>query len=245
MKASIKSKRQRVFILFSTFTLGGLMVLSSCAPLYLPNSIYVPMVEEQGDINATASVGNNGYNLQAGIALTDYLLVMGGLAGANNGKSGEEETNHSFWEFGLGYYTELDQNIRFNILAGYGWGNTLALQDPYADPSALTYQVSGEYSRVFLQPAICLVKKDFELSFISRFSYVDFPTIASGCGLQNITADNMMFMEPVVNIIVGWRNVKFYAQTGFSLPYDNNKAFQHQAFIIASGALINLKLKKN
>lgn len=213
----------------SYFFISAIVILTvtSCKSSYVPNAANTPLLSEKGDFKVAINGGTSGVDPQLSYAVTNHLGVIA------NGSFKKENSNgnkHSFAELGLGYFTKLGENFRFETFGGIGKGDYTFLDDN--GPEDLTLN-NVELTRYFVQPTIGITTDVFDGSFTPRFVLAN---IADSSG-----KDNGLFVEPVVTGKVGYKYIKAIVQLGLSIPLDNSNAnFNHQPLLLSLGLQFNI-----
>jgi hypothetical protein len=222
----------------------SLIILSSCAPVYVPNIRNSPMFTKGGEFQAAVQVGN-GWDGQAAASLTNHIGVMANYSyinrpRTNTSSSGTQSKNnnylrHTYYEGGLGYFHN-DEKMFFEIFAGYGRGKGSSY-DHYDFFGSGDTEATGEYQRYFIQPAFGLNKGTFNVSFVPRVSIVDFTKFSNGSVTVTDNASSVVFFEPAVVSRVNMSDNHFYFtfQGGLSTYIDRKPNFDHRAFQMSCG----------
>lgn len=106
---------------------------------------------------------------------------------------------------------------RFEIYGGFGRGNYLR-QDNYS-----TFNVNC--IRFFIQPAIGMTSRYFDLSLASRFTFADYldgsyETPGGGyIGNIDLSGESRFSMQPALTAKIGIEYVKAVIQLGCSIPF--------------------------
>lgn len=213
------------------FTSVALLIcaFNSCAPVYSPNAINVPMFTQLHDASVQGSAGTISSDLQAAYSpLNNFGVMVNGsyYEGANR--------NFDFIEGGAGYYGSIDKTARFEFYGGYGHGNTTIL-----NTVIFSDQVSASYHRFFFQPSIGAKTDVFEGAFSTRVCYVN---------LYNINVNNLsgsasaIYVEPVITAKVGYKYAKFFVQAGLSLQTNQLLSYYSNPFLLNAG--LNLSFSR-
>ncbi|NVO02342.1 MAG: hypothetical protein HXX09_06525 [Bacteroidetes bacterium] len=188
----------------------------SCAPLYAPNAINVPLFSEKGEIQANISGGRNGYDLMTAYSITDHLAVM--LNGQYQNRTREnvnvstkDYRQRTFGEAGFGYYMKLNEKTRFEAFGGGGLGNAAS----YVENGLTDVRANGEYSRFFIQPSIGKTSDIFDVAFSLRFGYVNLYNFNKEYQDLHFTPYTYL-IEPMTTFRIGYKYVKFFIQVGAS-----------------------------
>lgn len=211
------------------FVLGILVIISSCNPTYLPNTINSPIFSNKGEFQTRMIGGASGFNPQFSYALTHHWGVM--LNGSFFNPADEFNVHHptTLVELGTGLYSNTNGWFVYEIFTGFGGGQSYGNIE--IDPGN-TILSNSNYSRFFIQPALGVVTEFFDMSLATRFVALDvIPEVAT------TLRTSQGFFEPALSLAVGFRYVKLHAQMGFSLPMgdQNNLAFQYQPFMFNTG----------
>ena len=234
MKTTIK------LVLISILALS----VASCKIMYIPNSQNVPMMEEKGDLKV--DIGTK--DLQVAFGLTDHVGIMvNGYYNRNDWSvsSGTIEivenkylTNRSLIEGGLGYFTTLGNDGRFEVYGGAGYGGFDYNYD-LLDNGILSE--SNKFGintmRIFLQPALGFQTDIVGFAFSTRLASVNFSNVEyTGYdetelvteGLNELEDNMFLFVEPALTLRIGFR----YAQLQLQ-PYYN--------FLVSGPSSINAR----
>lgn len=210
----------------AVWSLGiGAIYLSSCAPMYIPNKVNIPLLSHAGELQVGAFGATSGLDPQVTYAITNHVAVMAN-GSFRNDEPDSTTTNyhkHSFGELGVGYYKQLSDNLRFEVFAGYGGGNIEAL---YSN-SLFSDYAKTKIKRFFIQPDVGFTTKVVDPGLAMRFVIVN-ATQAN----QNITR---AFLEPAVSLKAGFEYIKFVFQAGLSIPFQNDNMIEQEPFIAAVG----------
>lgn len=212
------------------------VVLSSCAPVYVPNLRNSPMFTSKGEFQGSVQIGN-GIEAQGAVALSDHIGLIANYSYINNME--EIESNdyhrHRLYEGGIGYFANSDEMI-FEFYSGYGKGEGSSYESFYFAGSQ-TIQATGMYERYFFQPAFGFNKKAFHFSFASRFSVVNFLEFSNSAGTFQDDRPSIVFFEPAaIGRFNMMNNHMFYTfQTGFSTAIGQEKYFDHRGFQVSMG----------
>jgi len=219
-----KKVHNRILLLCLTVILG------SCAPAYVPNSLNTPMFSNKGDIHVNINTGISGFDPQLSYAVTDNIGIMlnGSFLSATSDSS-DNFHKHQFLEIGTGYYRKIGTSGRFETFGGLGYGRVKAeyendLWQSHADVDNI---------RIFIQPSIGVASDVFDGSFSSRFVVVNmYQESGSAYGI---------FAEPALTGKLGYKYVKALFQLGLSLPlHSGDIEFNHQPFIFSVGMQANI-----
>lgn len=225
-----------------------LLLTSSCASVYLPNTHNTPMFRESGEFQGSVYAAA-GVDVQAAYAVTDHIALMGNYSFLSSKQTDEELQNpdytrkNSFWEGGLGVF-EATKNTRYELYAGYGMGTGTSASQYYFFYSDFGQQkivATGNYSRIFIQPAIGTNHKNFNLTFAPRFTVVKFSDFTSSGITREPDEKPQLFAEPALSskfTIVG--NLEGVLQLGITLGFPNDVYFEYESFQASAGIQLHL-----
>lgn len=207
-----------------------LLVATSCAPIYIPNSRNSPMFTKGGEFQGSFSV-LNGLEGQAAVSITNHIGVIGNYSYINRDDldpDTKEILRHKVYEGGVGYFYN-EQKTFFEVFAGYGRGEGNSYDD-YSFLGSSSIQAKGKYERYFIQPAIGVNKKSMHFAFVPRVSLVDFTEFSGTNTTLEIKEDPYVFFEPAfVGRVNTMENRLFFTfQVGFSTPIDREPFFDHR-----------------
>lgn len=217
--------------------------LIGCAPAYIPNAVNVPLLSNQGQFQGSAYSGTSGYDIQTSYALTGNLgLMANGSFYSNTDDSTGNYSKRNFFEGGAGYYKAFGGSGRVEAYGGYGQG-TSTYRNSYDLFGPQEVIATGNYRRFFIQPSIGTATDFFDAAISLRTCYVNFYQIRSGDLSLDRTVDGI-FMEPVITARLGYKQVKFLAQMGYSLPLGQDVEMFWQPFLFNLGLIIDLGKKE-
>jgi hypothetical protein len=248
-----------------TLTLSIIILCSSCAVVYFPNTRNAPMFSGKGEFQASVSTGL-GSNLQTAYAITNHIGIM-----ANGMSTTRNMTfyggQHQYGEFGIGYY----QNIKTkkveslfyaDVFGGYGKGNVDVYDDGGPKTLVTHSWFQGSYQKFFIQPCIAFKfnqteKVQFHISLVDRLSFVDVSGIsglASSASKNKASATPIafnktvyFFHEPSFVVKAVLREFYITSQIGLNLPYKDyidHFTYNPIQLSIGIGILLNFKKKK-
>ncbi|MGE5357250.1 MAG: hypothetical protein ACM3PT_13545 [Deltaproteobacteria bacterium] len=229
MKKSIKIIHR---VLIGFFLLIQLGFFQSCSSLYIPPAINTPLFSEKGEFQAGISVGQL-YSSDINLSYS-FTNNLGVIMNANYCRYRSKLINdyYRFYagDIGLGYYRKFNRNMVFEAFGGYGVGHIegkdLGFNDDIKSPTNkfYFYPTFGHYSDFF--------DSAFSLRFISfSYNYSD-------------KYRNDFFVEPIVTTKLGYKNIKFTVQIGYSFLMNNNPDLYYWPIITTVGGQINLSNKK-
>lgn len=221
-----------------------LVVLNACAPAYIPNMVNTPLFSNKNEFTANVGGGSSGIDAQVAYAMTDHVAVMANSSfssQSNHNSSEYYEDNvhhkHRFFEGGIGYFDTPTSWLNFEAFGGYGKGTIESYDSFWGD------SISGDYYRVFVQPSMGIVSDYLDLCFTPRFAYVGFD------GTLNNSSSTIrgtgIFIEPVFTIKLGFKQVKFFSQIGWSIKVNSvDYNFENQPSIFSFGTQLTLGRKR-
>lgn len=213
-------------------------IISSCAPVYVPNTVNNPQLTERGEFTGTVTTGVSGVDVQAAYAVNDNFGVMVNASFDFGDTSQTNYHEHAFGEVGLGYLTKIGDQGSLNLFGGYGLGSSAA-SDEYYFIIDQNKSAKGMYHRLFLQSDVGYKSKIFEGGLGFRASYVNFYRVKSNNFAYDFTEDNL-FLEPIVYLRLGAPNIKLHSQIGFSASLFSDYSFDHIPFIVNLGLTFRL-----
>lgn len=215
------------------------VVLTSCAPAYLPNSRNVSLFREQGEAMVTAAAGT-AFELQSAYALTDHIGVMANGAIFNKKQSDggvDYNRNYLFGEGGLGLFGK-NRTIRYEVYGGYGLGRGTSYKGYYFfnQNGAKPVVASGKFTRLFLQPTVGTNHKNFNLAFSFRLSMVDFTEFESSGLVVKPKEDFQLFVEPALTGTFRLKgNLRGFFQININNPVPSDPYFDFVNFQTSVG----------
>lgn len=226
----------------------ALVVVTACAPVYVPNVRNSPMFTKGGEFQASVQVGN-GLETQASFSFTDHFGVMTNFSFLDRTRFNPDNQNdyhrHTLMEGGVGYFNNEGPRF-FEVFAGYGRGEGSSV-DEYIFFGSQSTAATGKYERYFVQPAFGITNKEVDVSFVSRFSLVDFYAFSNELASTAINEKPKVLFEPAV---VGRANFAkkhmfILFQGGVSFGMSQNIYFDRRAFQFSTGIGLRLGGKKD
>lgn len=220
----------------SRLLIFALLVISSCAPVYVPNVRNSPMFTKAGEFQASIQIGN-GIEGQSAFAVTDHFGVMANYLyiNASDPENEDDFLQHRFFEAGLGYFINNDDSF-FEVFGGWGRGKGTTFESyEFFGSQALT--ATGRYNRYFLQPAFGLNKENLQFSFAPRFSMVDFYEFSTELTATALEEDPKFLFEPAIIGRANFAGNRMFAtfQAGVSLGMSDNVYFDRRTFQLSGG----------
>ncbi len=211
----------------------------SCTPsLYVPPPLNMPLAGNKDEFKGNLFAYSNEFGIQASYAVDSHCVLLTSLTGAN-GRTGTatldvttyySTINNFLGDIGAGYFEKFDQNGRFEVLGGFGYGNANS-HNVVLDPSANSLfgfamdNISGNFMHGFGQCDIGLVKKNFEFGLGLRLSYLtpeaNFQCVPIGNTYSppeysDEIGGSALFLEPAIMISAGLEQVKLNLSIGYS-----------------------------
>jgi hypothetical protein len=205
------------------FFLLVLVLLSSCAVVYHPNSCNLPMLSGKGEFQGAASVTMSGqWNIQLANAVTDHVGVMA------NGMMYREKADNdidqgSLFEVGAGYYKN-KKRFYYDVFAGYGIGRIDSKYETDLLTAAQTHTL-GPFYRYFVQPGIAFKEKNFQMGCAIRISCLDFSALSESDSGQPAVSPYgyRFFAEPAVVAKYYYKKCYFMIQPSLSMSLDDEQ----------------------
>jgi hypothetical protein len=236
--------KQNVIIIFMS-----LLLLSSCAPVYIPTKNNVPLFSGKGEFQGFAGVGL-GLNVQTAYAISDHIGIAANYLHSNNSEGGSGSTTmreHQAGEIAIGYYKNLksDPDLCFEVFTGYGRGKGKAIDTDGLFTVDLL--ATGRYQKFFVQPAIGTNKNRFNWSVSLKCSIVDFTSIKvvnNDEEVMNTTAPKL-FLAPAFTCAYRiWpKNLSATLQTGINAHVGSRTIYDYEFFMLSVGLLYKVSPK--
>jgi hypothetical protein len=224
----------------------ALLLLSSCAPVYVPTKNNVPLLSEKGEFQAFAGIGL-GVNTQAAYALTDNIGISTSYLYANNSEdNGTVVREHQAGEIAIGYYKNLNSNLCFEVYGGYGGGKGQAI-DTSNFLFANNLYAKGSYQKFFVQPAIGSNKNRFNWNVSIKCSLVDFTSIKVKEGNEILLSEisPKIFLTPSFSCsLILWKtNLSASFQTGINAHVGSRTIYDYEFLMLSVGLAYAVKPK--
>ena len=216
----------------------GLLAMSACAPVYIPNLRNSPMFTKGGEFQASVQIGN-GLEVQSAFAITDHFGAIADFSYINqNGFDADHPDDyhrHKLFEGGLGYFLNHDDSF-FEVFAGYGQGQGSSYDqyDFFGPQSAIA---TGRYNKYFLQPAFGINKDEMNFAFVPRISMVDFYEFSTELSSSRAEEQPKFFFEPAVVGRANFAHNRLFCifQLGVSLGMSQDIYFERRALQASLG----------
>lgn len=206
-----------------------IIMLHSCAPVYVPNVVNAPMLTNKGEVQVALHAGTSGFDPQFAYAITNNIGIM--VNGSFQNTTSDSTNNyhkHGFGEVGLGYLKAIGQRGKFETFVGYGKGTIQALYEN----NLWTSRSDVDMGRFFIQPTIGMTSKVFDLGISTRLSFVN---ITDGTN-----SASRVFAEPALTAKIGWDHLKIVGQLGISAPLnEDSNSIDYQPLLFSLGIMGN------
>jgi hypothetical protein len=224
-----------------TLLLMVVLLVSSCAPVYIPNVRNAPLFRQSGKFQGSVHIGP-GLDLQGAVSVTDHLGLMVNFNNVNRTGTEDESdyVKHRFFEGGIGYYNNV-RSICYEVFAGFGKGEGSSYDEYYFfGPGYIL--ATGRYNRVFLQPSIGSNHRIFNWIFSARLSWVDFTEFEALGRSVYTNLDSKLFIEPSFTGRINFGESPLYGQFQFGLswPADNSDYIDYEPLHLSFGLGIRL-----
>jgi len=221
-------------------------VVSSCAPVYLPNTRNTPLFRGAGEFQGSAWLGS-GLNGHLAYSLTNHVAVMGNVSftslresRTSNNQQFNFTKSHLFYEAGLGVFGR-NRGARYELFAGFGQGQGNSLANyGFFGPAAVVAE--GNYTRIFLQPSIGTNNRKFNVAFTPRVSMINFSEFRAADGRTHSPQEGPhLFVEPAFTTrfpLAG--NLHGMVQAAVNVPVPTDVIFESPSFQLAIGVQLQL-----
>ncbi len=225
----------------------------SCTnPVYIPNSLNIPLLKEEGEINIGYNQSHAGHDIQTSYAVSKNIGLMANVTYYSHVFE-DRYRKHKFGELGIGYFYHPNEYIVGETYIGAGLG-TNSIREEISDLSFLFFiflpfdseeeskfiDVSADYARLFLQPTLGIRTKILEGGFSLRMCYINFYNIDRA----NIDFPKERFLlEPVVFMRIGPPMLKLQTHFGLSsTPFADSESY-YEDLILSCGFNVRFNTK--
>lgn len=223
------------------FSILIIINVCSCASLYVPNTMNVPLFTEKSEKLISVNTGMNGWDLQGAYALTNHVAIVTNASWSPpTQQDGSNFHTHTFVEGGAGYFMKTGESWVFDVYGGYGWGSVASRMDYVFNGNNQTDRVSGYYNRVFIQPSIGLKRNYIELAFSLRGVFLDAYDIKFDNSTELNTAQ-AAHTEGAFTLRVGKEKLFGHLQVGASIPVTNSASIKYRPFMFSLGMTLRLR----
>ena len=202
-----------------------MLLLHSCAPVYIPNSPMVFENEEAGEGSVKYRQGFYSTNIQGGYAVSDMMNVGASInaihtADVTIGNTSEPGIQALELNFVTGYYNKFTASNIFELNVGAG-------SVFHARPAGFS-----DYYKLFAQPSISFknLNDKFKFTISGRITGATF-------GYNDRNVDSTYYLaygEPAFSLSFG-KTVQFLIQTGISIPLQSEEIFDSSPFLFNLG----------
>lgn len=227
-------------------------VMSSCHhSYYVAPPRNVPLFKEKNEFRGNMGLGLSGEtttaDFQAAYSITNHFAVMTNFMSLKGGdESAHDSWNGHYFDFGAGYFQNLENDLIFEIYGGVGTSSQQHLYriTTWNAPGGTVVQNTGEadlsFVRLFLQPSIGFSMNAFDVAFTTTISSINFNKINNQIDriddeylqVDKISLNkNSFLIEPGLTLRGGWKNIKLQLQFTYSknlthpnLRYNDKKA---------------------
>lgn len=208
----------------SRLSLAVLCIVSAvaCAPVYIPASANIPLLQKARDIHIAGNGGTQGAQLNGAFAITDHIAARGTLQ-LNATSEGDYYRSGTlgvgyFWagmpaelaegEFPSGFRASVNLDTGGALARG---SSTLTINDT---PSTVHY--SGRLLRTTLQADLGWEWRYFAIGVAARASHINFLHDAQSQNAGEVA--NFILAEPVLFLRAGRQPIQLEAQLGILYP---------------------------
>ena len=239
--------------------IAAALLLSSCSQvIYVPlqaDKVHAPALSEKNEAKLDVSIGSNktvaaqgSYSpikhLGVTAAYSNFTYDQNTSAGINNVIVGSDRNYFNGWrlDLGAGFYTKFDEKGRFEVYGGFGSGHLKGRYVNYeANPmeTTITTTYNMDITRVFAQVAAGTEGDVFGLMMGVKLGANNYRNISvnyNNTESPMIVADGPTFVQPFVDMRIGYKYVKFTTQLG--LTYSTTSVIQGNSW---QNAVIPLK----
>ncbi len=230
-----------IFIASSAF----IILLHSCASLYVPNSVNTPLLTEKNEATINVTTGMNGWDLQTAYSPFKHLGIMINTSGSPKLNNSGSYHRHAFAEGALGFTTKTGSDGVFEIYMGGGYGTIETKSKVIVNGNSNIDKVSGQGTRYFIQPSIGVKKSNVEFAFTIRGVYTELDHVVYNNSVTSTTRSGG-FIEPAFTIRNGEGRFMFQTQVGGSIPFNlNTNDIRLRPFIMSFGFCVRLGKQLN
>lgn len=251
--------------------LFALLLTASCQPrLYFPDRANAPALSEayEGKLilsmkpqtTSSDSLGKrhgqgSSFSMDAAFSPADHIGIIASYRRLNHKYLSEDSDFYGWgfggdytgnrYEIGAGYYDRIGGKGRADIYFGYGNGSLDRRGWIYPERN-----FSVRYHRFFLQPSIgagndvFLINGGFRLAWHTYYDFLS-PDPALRYHIlddnSDIHGEFSGFIEPFINMEVGYKFAKFNMQTGWTAQIFGSKVGAGVPFYVSLGLVFHLK----
>lgn len=195
------------------------ILLQGCKTAYVPNTINVPLLQEQGELK----INIDERDIQGAYAVTENIGIMANGYGKYQ-NSGNNRSNSYLVELGGGYFQNVFRTWTFETFAGAGTGKIIFEDFDSSGNSIKKY--SADVAKFFLQPSLGIAGKYSDFAFTFRFVCVKYYGVDTEHYTDSLLVSDKLyalnrrpiwaFAEPALTLRGGYKGVKLFAQIGHS-----------------------------
>lgn len=214
------------------------LLISSCAPVYLPPAANIPQFSEKGETQIATHVGTNGIDVQGAHSLTNSFALMGDIS-LNIAPS--ETNSHFYGEIAGGFFKPTENILRLSAYGGLGFGDSKGESSWTFNGTVITDQAAASLFRAFLQANVGVSSQVVDFSLATRAIYLRVSYKEKDN--QPVPSDPVygFLIEPVLSLGLGSSRIKAVAQVGLSLPLSQEIDFEYNPILMSIGLQFNLK----
>ena len=229
-----------------------LVLLSSCASLYIPNVPNTPMLSAKDEVHASGNLGLKGnFSFNTAYAFSDHWGVLLN-ASLTNQQGSKKEFKQDLLESGMGYFTKFgaEQNRILEIYAGIGMGSSdrTFLSNAGTEPR-IDEKQEIRFSKKFVQVNYSTKKKNtlnlfgkkFPLNYGTalRISHIQSNKFLIN-GSEQSTQDNIFF-EPIFFTRMALnKNMQLQYSSGSNFGLKNRRFISAGTAVMSIGLVFNL-----
>ena len=225
------------------------LFFTACSPnYYSPNTQNVPIITAKGGGALSVSGADSQLEFEGAYGISDNLAIQAnaGLILPNDEDNGNGGTGKLF-EAGLGYYTNLNESLHFDVfaLAGFGDMENHFPTSVQTNPGT-TGKISARLARFGIQPSLSFHKNYFSISASARMSSLQFSSIEGDLIFDNedqvvyLTDNKSNFLiEPALTLRGGLKKVKLQVQLIKTFNVSNSD-FRQETGQITGGVILQL-----
>jgi hypothetical protein len=208
----------------SLFFLTMIFLLGACAPVYFPNQLQTPLLQDKGEATVSASLGTSTFDMQLAYSPIKHIDLLGDFSVANG-----NDHEHLQLEAGLGAYQTINDALHLELLGGGGAGySTTTTQGTFGEHN------EGAFARFYVQPNIFLVSEFVEAGLATRASFISFREFGTG-----------IYVEPTLVARAGLEHLKFQLQAGLSFNVNDNSTLDYNPLIFNVGLVYTFHRRSN
>ncbi|MFC0875997.1 hypothetical protein ACE01N_05360 [Saccharicrinis sp. FJH2] len=208
----------------SLFLVSMSILFAACAPVYFPNQLQTPLLQDQGEATVSASLGTSTFDMQLAYSPIKHIDLTGDFSVANG-----NDHEHLQFEGGMGVYQTINNALHLELLGGGGAGySTTTTQGTFGEHN------EGAFSRFYIQPNVFVVSDYIEAGLATRASFISFREFGTG-----------VYVEPTFVGRFGIEHLKFQLQAGLSFNVNDNSVLDYNPFIFNVGLVYTFHHRSN